>query len=238
MSLLCFCDIVILVYDGGFMKKKNVLLYLFTLCLISIPSIVNAYGKVSQGEIQAKEKSIVFVLIYLSPFIVLIVISLIVYLNREHERAKENVEDRNLTGAHGALDVRNVKDREFMEYIEETEDKTDLYLSEYFNNITDLKYIKERSSEALYNNIVDFLNHNKEEGKYLIVKDTVVQHNEIKSKRNNIFSTDIIIECFNYMEDLRGNYLCGYKVKKEFVRKRVQYAMYKDRIYLISIEDM
>jgi hypothetical protein len=40
------------------------------------------------------------------------------------------------------------------------------------------------------------------------------------------------------MEDHRGNYLCGYKVKKEFVRKKVQYAMYKDKIFLISIKDM
>ena len=220
------------------MKKKNILLYLFTLCLVNIPSIVYAYGRVTEQQIKEERTGFIAMLLYFSPILIIALISLFLYLNRAHERLKNNVEDRNLTGAHAALDVRNAKDREFMDYIEKTEDRTDLYLSEYFNNITDLKYIKERSSDALYNNIVEFLKHNKDEGKYLVVKDTVVQHNEIKSKRNNIFSTDIIIECFNYMEDHRGNYLCGYKVKKEFVRKRVQYAMYKDRIYLISIEDM
>ncbi len=220
------------------MKKKNVLLYLFTAILMSAPTIVSAYGRVTEQQIREEKTGFIAFLVYFSPILIVAALSLFLYLNRAHERLKKNVEDRNLTGAHAALDVRNVKDREFMEYIEETEDKTDLYLSEYFNNITDLNYIKERSSDALYKNIVEFLEHNKKDGKYLIVKDTVVQHNEIKSKKNNVFSTDIIIECFNYMEDHRGNYLCGYKVKKEFVRKRIQYAMYDDRILLISIEDM
>ena len=53
---------------------------------------------------------------------------------------------------------------------------------------------------------------------------TDLVRNEIKSKKNNVFSTDIIIECFNYMEDLRGNYLCGYKVKKEFLLELKKFA--------------
>ena len=238
MRLFEICDIVFLVYDGGFMKTKNILLCMATMVLFSTPTVVKAYGKVSKQSIQNRENGIIVVFLYLLPFIVIGALYLYAYLNREHERTKENVEDRNMTGAHAALDVKNVKDREFMQYIEETEDRTDLYLSEYFNNITNLKYIKERSSEALYNNIVEFIEYHKKDGKYIIVKDTVVQHNEIKVKKDNYFSTDIIIECFNYMEDHRGNYLCGYKVKKEFVRKKVEFEMYDDKIFVISIEDM
>lgn len=238
MSLLFFCDIVFLVYDGDDMKKKCWVLYIFTLILLTVPTVVKAYGRVSAPQSEESKAAFIGILLYLSPLIIVAAIGFVLYLNRAHERAKKNVEDRNLTGAHAALDVRNVKDREFIEYIEATEDKTDLYLANFFDNITNLEYIKARSSEALYNNIVEFLDNQKKNGKYLIIKETVVHHNEINVKKENYFSADIIIECFNYLEDHRGNYLCGYKIKKEFVRKRIEFEMYKDKIVLISIEDM
>ena len=74
--------------------------------------------------------------------------------------------------------------------------------------------------------------------KYIVVKDTVVNSNEIKTKDGNIFSTDVIIECYNYMEDSRGHYLCGYKINKEFVRKRIEFSFNNKDIYIISIENM
>ena len=139
MRFISFCDIVNLAYDGGYMKKKNYILYLLTFMLANAPLVVEAYGRTTKQSNESPDGVGFFALLYLSPIIAIALISLYYYLNRAHERTKDNVEDRNLTGAHAALDVRNVKDREFMQYIEETEDKTDLYLSEYFNNITDLK---------------------------------------------------------------------------------------------------
>ena len=99
------------------MKKKNVLLYLFTAISMSAPTIVSAYGRVTEQQIREEKTGFIAFLVYFSPILIVAALSLFLYLNRAHERLKKNVEDRNLTGAHAALDVRNVKDREFMEYI-------------------------------------------------------------------------------------------------------------------------
>jgi hypothetical protein len=40
------------------------------------------------------------------------------------------------------------------------------------------------------------------------------------------------------MEDSRGHYLCGYKINKEFVRKRIEFSFNNKDIYIISIENM
>ena len=179
-----------------------------------------------------------YLFLYIAPVIITIICGLVTWKKRQIERAKINVEDRNHTGAHGALDSRNVKDKEFLEYIEETEDKTNQLLANYFDNITDLKFIKKHSSPELYKNIVDFIETNQKEDKYIVVKDTFVNSHEIKTKDGNIFSTNVIIECYNYMEDSRGHYICGYKINKEFVRKRIEFSFNDKEIYIISIENM
>ena len=79
MSLLYFCDIVILVYDGGFMKKKNILLYLFTLCLVNMPSIVYAYGRVTEQQIKEERTGFIAMLLYFSPILIIALISLFLY---------------------------------------------------------------------------------------------------------------------------------------------------------------
>lgn len=230
---MIFYGIVILVYDGDGMKRilnYGICLFLCTFLLIS-----NVYAG---AEDIAVRQIILSFFIYTSPILITILVVIISWRRRQVERRKENVEDRNHTGAHGALDSRNVKDREFMEYIEETEDKTDKLLANYFDNLTDLEFIKSHSSEALYNNIVNFIKTNEKEDKYIVVKDTVVNSNEIKTKDGNIFSTDVIIECYNYIEDSRGHYICGYKINKEFVRKRIEFSYNNKDIFIISIENM
>lgn len=214
---------------------KRLLNYGICLFLCTFLLISNVYAAVEDAAIK---QIVLTFFIYTSPVFITIIFVFISWRKKQIERSKDNVEDRNHTGAHGALDSKNVKDREFMEYIEETEDKTDQLLANYFDNITDLDFIKSHSSEDLYNNIVDFIKTNEKEDKYIVVKDTVVNSNEIKTKDGNIFSTDVIIECYNYMEDSRGHYLCGYKVNKEFVRKRIEFSFNNKDIYIISIENM
>lgn len=214
---------------------KRLLNYGICLFLCTFLLISNVYAAVEDAAIK---QIVLTFFIYTLPIFITIIFVFISWRKRQIERSKDNVEDRNHTGAHGALDSKNVKDREFMEYIEETEDKTDQLLANYFDNITDLDFIKSHSSEDLYNNIVDFIKTNEKEDKYIVVKDTVVNSNEIKTKDGNIFSTDVIIECYNYMEDSRGHYLCGYKVNKEFVRKRIEFSFNNKDIYIISIENM
>lgn len=176
--------------------------------------------------------------VYVSPIFLAIIIGYVTWRNRQVERSKKNVEDRNHTGAHAALDSRNVRDREFIKYIDETENKTNLLLAAFFDNLTNLKYIKAHCSPELYESIVHFIKSNEKEDNYIVVKDTVINSNEIKTKDGNIFSTDVLIECYNYMEDSRGHYRCGYKVNKEFVRKRIEFSYNGKEIFIITIKDM
>ena len=62
----------------------------------------------------AVRQIILYFFIYTSPIFITILVVIISWRRRQIERRKENVEDRNHTGAHGALDIRNVKDREFI----------------------------------------------------------------------------------------------------------------------------
>lgn len=157
---------------------------------------------------------------------------------RRLERKKENVAERNHTGLHAPLDVRDKKDKQFIDFIDEVEIATNKFFIEFFDNIDNLDYIEKHSSPDLFERIKTFVEKNANEDKHLVIKGTVVNHNEIEMKKNNLFTTILIIECFNYIEDSKGNYLCGYKVNKEFVMKRVIYRLVNNSYIVDDISNV
>ena len=232
---MLFYDIVILIYDGDVMKRiLKYILFFIMYYFICYKDVFAIYDEAAMGIMRV----LIGLFSIFFGVVVSVVVTFVAWKKRQNERKKDNVEDRNHTGLHAALDSNDAKDREFIDYIEATENRSNKLLADYFNKIADLKYIKAHSSEALYNNIVDFIKTNEKNDKYIVVKGTVVNGNEIKTKDGNIFTTDVIIECYNYMEDSRGHYLCGYKVNKEFVRKRIEFSFNNKEIYVISIEEL
>lgn len=179
-----------------------------------------------------------FGLFYISLVCISLIFSFIELLKLRKERKKENVAERNHTKHQAPLDVHDKKDREFMEFIADVEVATNKFFIEFFDNIDNLEYIEKHSSSVLFERIKTFVEQNANEDKHLVIKGTVVNHNEIETKKNNLFTTTLIIECFNYIEDSKGNYLCGYKVNKEFVMKRVVYRLVNNSYIVEDISNV
>ena len=171
----------------------------------------------------------------------LVVASIVFYIGivkRSKERKKKNVQDRNFDGTHAELDKEHAGDKEMIEFIDATEDITDEIFADFFNNINNLEYVKNNSSPEYYERVKQFIDTNEQIGNHLVVKDTVVITNEIKEKHDNRFVSFIIFECYNYMADKDGNYICGYKTSKEFVRKKIVYEIVDKHLVIIAIDDL
>jgi hypothetical protein len=170
-----------------------------------------------------------------------IVASIVVYIGivkRRKERLKKNPEDRNFDGTHAELDKNHSSDKALINLIDATEDLTDDLFADYINNIADLEYVKNNSSTEFYERVRQFIEINKKQGKNLVVSDTVIVTNDIKEKENNRYISFIIFECYNYMVDSNGHYLCGYKRTKEFVRKKMIFEIVNKHLVIIAIDDL